>query len=82
MIAMDTKIKKQKEYVKKSKLKFEDFIKYVKANKYLEMNKLTVDSLRENHKEFIKNNRLMLKLRLKIYKLKTIYLLKNLKRLE
>ena len=79
---MDTKIKKQKEYVKKSKLKFEDFIKYVKANKYLEMNKLTVDSLRENHKEFIKNNRLMLKLRLKIYKLKTIYLLKNLKRLE
>ena len=46
------------------------------------MNKLTVDSLRENHKEFIKNNRLMLKLRLNIYKLKTIYLLKNLKRLE
>ena len=79
---MDTKKKKQKECVKKSKLKFEDFIKYVKANKYLEMNKLTVDSLRENHKEFIKNNRLMLKLRLKIYKLKTIYLLKNLKRLE
>ena len=82
MIAMDTKIKKQKECVKKWKLKFEDFIKYVKANKYLEMNKLTLDSLRENHKEFIKNNRLMLKLRLKIYKLKTIYLLKNLKRLE
>ena len=79
---MDTKIKKQKECVKKSKLTFEDFIKYVKANKYLEMNKLTVDSLRENHKEFIKNNRLMLKLRLKIYKLKIIYLLKNLKRLE
>ena len=40
MIAMDTKIKKQKECVKKWKNKFEDFIKCVKANKYLEMKNL------------------------------------------
>ena len=49
-------------YVIKRKLEFEDYKNYLEATQlenkinYLEKNKLDVDSLQENQKEFIKNN--------------------------
>ena len=63
------KIKKTKDTKKcfiKRKLKFEDYKNYLEAaqldNKinHLEKNKTDVDNLKEDHKEFIKNNKLIL----------------------
>ena len=63
------KIKKTKDTKKcfiKRKLKIEDYKNYLEAaqldNKinHLEKNKIDVDNLKENHKEFIKNNKLIL----------------------
>ena len=67
---MLVKIKKPKaeNCVVKRKLKFEDYKHYLEETQLekkindLEQNHLNVDSLRENHKEFIKNNKLILKL--------------------
>ena len=59
--------KDKKKCVIKRKLKFEDQKSCLEATKFenkitqLEKNKLDKDSLRENYKEFIKNNRLILK---------------------
>ena len=65
---MKTKMQKtKKKCVIKRKLKFEDQKSCLEATKFenkitqLEKNKLDKDSLRENYKEFIKNNRLILK---------------------
>ena len=65
---MKTKMEKtKKKCVIKRKLKFEDQKSCLEATKFenkitqLEKNKLDKDSLRENYKEFIKNNRLILK---------------------
>ena len=61
------KQKTKKKCVIKRKLKFEDQKSCLEATKFenkitqLEKNKLDKDSLRENYKEFIKNNRLILK---------------------
>ena len=64
------KIKKEKgtkKCVIKLKLKFEDYKHCLEATQFenktnqLGKNKVDVNSLRENHKEFINNNRLMLK---------------------
>ena len=64
------KIKKQKtqKIVIKQKLKFEDYKHCLEAtqleNKINQLEKIKVDvnSLRENHKEFKKNNKLVVKL--------------------
>ena len=65
---MKTKMQKtKKKCVIKRKLKFEDQKSCLEATKFenkitqLEKNELDKDSLRENYKEFIKNNRLILK---------------------
>ena len=65
---MKTKMEKtKKKCAIKRKLKFEDQKSCLEATKFenkitqLEKNKLDKDSLRENYKEFIKNNRLILK---------------------
>ena len=71
----------------KQKIKFEDYKNCVESNqfekeiKYLEKNKLVADSLRENHKEFIKDNRLILKLQQRFKSKKHKMLLKKLTRL-
>ena len=50
----------------KRKLKFEDYKNCLQATqlenkiKHLEKNKIDINSLKEDHKEFIKNNKLML----------------------
>ena len=65
-----TKMKKAngtKKYSIKGKLKFEDYKNCLKATKLenrinqLEKNKVDAESLRENHKEFSKDNKLILK---------------------
>ena len=63
----DKKAKGTKKYVIKRKLKFENYKNclevnqlYIKIN-YLEKNEINVDSLKKDHKEFIKNNKLILK---------------------
>ena len=59
--------KKEKKCVINWKLKFEYYKNCLEANQlkkeinYQEKNKLAVNSLLENHKEFIKNNTLILK---------------------
>ena len=63
----DKKAKSTKKCVIKRKLKFEDYKKLLEGaqieNKtnHLEKNKIHVDSLKENRKEFMKNNKLILK---------------------
>ena len=63
----DKKAKSTKKCVIKRKLKFQDCKNYLEAaqieNKinHLEKNKTDVDSLKEDQKEFIKNNKLILK---------------------
>ena len=64
------KSKGTKKCIIKIKLKFEDYKHCLEATHahvknritHVEKNKLDVASLQENHKEFIKNNKLMLKL--------------------
>ena len=62
------KIKKNtKKFVIKVKLRFEDYKDYLKAtypeNKinHLEKNEIDVDSFKIDHKELLKNNKLILK---------------------
>ena len=63
----EKKAKSTKMYVIKRKLKFEDYKQRLEATQLenkinqLEKNKLHMDSLKENHKEFIKNSILILK---------------------
>ena len=62
----DKNTKSTKMRVMKQKFEFEDYKYCFEATQLeneinqLEKNKLNVDSLRENHKEFIKNNKLVL----------------------
>ena len=66
---MKVNAKGTKKYVIKRKLKFEDYKNCIKAieleNKVyqLERNKINADSLKKDHKEFMKNNKLILKSR-------------------
>ena len=59
------KIKKQKAQ-KKRKLKFENYKNCLEATQlenkinYIEKNKIDIDSIKENHKEFMKNNKSLL----------------------
>ena len=61
------KVKKHKKCVRKRKLKLKikknclDANQFEKERNYLEKNKVPVDILRQNHEEFIRNNRLTLK---------------------
>ena len=63
----DKKTKDTKMYVIKRKLKFQDYKNCLEANElenkinYLEKNKIDVDSLKKDHKEFLKNKRLISK---------------------
>ena len=63
----DEKAKSTKKFVIKRKLKFQDYKSRLETaqieNKinHLEKNKIEVDSLKEDKKEFIKNNKLTLK---------------------
>ena len=62
------KTKDTKKFVIKQELKFLDYKNCLEANRlqneinHLEKNNIDVDSLKENHKEFSKDNRLILKL--------------------
>ena len=53
----------------KRKLKFENYKNCLEATQpenkinYLEMDKIDIDSIKENHKEFIKSNKSILKIR-------------------
>ena len=64
----DKNPKGTKTCVVKIKLKFEDYRHFLEATQLenkinnLEKNNLNVDNIRENHNEFIKNNKLILKL--------------------
>ena len=68
------KIKKQKTHIKvcHKKIKFEDCkhcIEAIQLENEINQpvtNKFDVESIRENHKEFIKNNKLILKITAKI----------------
>ena len=80
-----------KKCLTKQKLKFEIYKNWLKPTRLenklndLEKNKANIDILRENHKEFINNNKLILKAhqKFKSKKLtKIIYLLKKLPRLH
>ena len=63
----DKKAKGTKECVIKGKLKFENYINHLEATKleskikYLVKNKIDKDRIKENHKEFIENNKSILK---------------------
>ena len=63
----DKKVKRRKMCVVKRKLKFKHYKIYLKATQLenkinqLEESKVNTGSLRENHNEFMKNNRLLLK---------------------
>ena len=65
------KTKGTKRWVIKRNLKFKDFKNCLKANQiinkasYLENNGINVDSLKENHREFIENNKSLLRKQLK-----------------
>ena len=67
MLMMKIKKQEAQKSILKGKLKFEDYKHCLDATQLdnkinkLEKNKLDMDSLRENHKKFIKNNRLILK---------------------
>ena len=82
------KIKKYKfvKCVKKRKLKFENYENCLEATQldnkinYLEKNKIYIDSLKKDHEELIKNNKLILKTS-KELKVKGVFLLKKLIRL-
>ena len=62
----DKKAKVTKKCVLKRKLKFENYKNCLEATqldnkiKYLEKNKINIDSLKENHKKFIRNNKSIL----------------------
>ena len=64
----DKKSKGTKRCVLKRKLKFENYKNCLEATQleykinYLEKSNIDVDSIRENHKEFIKNNKSILKI--------------------
>ena len=66
---MKVNAKGTKKYVIKRKLKFEDYKNCIKATELgnkvyqLERNKVNADSLKKDHKEFMKNNKLILKSR-------------------
>ena len=63
----DKKAKGTKECVIKRELKFENYKNCLEATQldnkinYLEKNKISVDRLKKDHKEFIRNNKLILK---------------------
>ena len=63
----DKKAKGTKKCVIKRKLKFQDYKNYLAATQiekkinHLEKNKLDIDSLKEDQKEFVKNNKLIFK---------------------
>ena len=63
----DKKAKGTKKCVIRRKLKFQNYKNCIEATQlhnkvnYLEKNEMNVDSLKKDHKEFIKNNRLILK---------------------
>ena len=63
----DNKAKSTKKFVIRGKLKFEHYINCLKANKlevkmnHLEKIKIDIDQIKENHKEFIRNTKLILK---------------------
>ena len=63
----DKKAKGTKKCVIKRKLKFENYKNCLEATQldnktnYLEKNEINLESLKEDHKEFIKNNKLILK---------------------
>ena len=63
----DEKAKGTKKCVIKGKLKFENYKNYLEGTRldnkinYKVKNEISVDSLKKNHKEFIKNNKLTLK---------------------
>ena len=63
----DKKAKSTKKCVMKRKLKFENYKNCLEATlfktkiNYLEKNEINIDSLKKNHKEFIKNNKSILK---------------------
>ena len=64
----DKKAKGTKKCVTKRKLKFENYKNCLEATQlenkinYLEKNKIDKESIKENHKEFIKNNKSILKI--------------------
>ena len=59
----DKKAKGTKMYIKKRKLKFENYKTCLEATQlgnkisYLEKNEINIDSLKKTHKQFITNNR-------------------------
>ena len=63
----DKKTKSTKKCVKKRKSKFQNYKNCLEATQlenkknYLEKNKIGIDNLRKDHKEFIKSNKLILK---------------------
>ena len=63
----DRLILKTCSYFIKRKLEFEDYKHFLEATQFenkinqLEKNNVDVDSLRENHRDFIKSNKLILK---------------------
>ena len=67
----DKKAKGTKKCVIKRKLKFEKYKSSLEATQlenkinYLEKNKIDTESVKENHKEFIKNNKSILKIQKK-----------------
>ena len=83
----DKRIKSTENCAIKRKLKFKDYKHCLEAthleNKInqLAKNKLNVDSVQENHKEFIKNNKLILKSQQRL-EVKSMFLLKKLIRLH
>ena len=83
----DKRARDTKKNVKKRKIKFENYKNCLGATKlenklnYLEKNKIDIDSIKENHKEFTKNSTLILK-HSKDLKMKgTMFSLKKLTRL-
>ena len=67
MMAVKIKNKRHKKCVINRKLKFKDYKNCLKATQFenktnhLEKNKVITESFKENHNEFIKNNKLILK---------------------
>ena len=74
--SIDKKAKGTKKCVIKRKLKYENYKNCLEATRlenkinYLKINKTDIDSITENHKEFIKNNESILKT--KLYRISTI----------
>ena len=67
VVKLKKEIKGTKKCVIKRKLKFENYENCLEANQfenkinYLEKDKIEIDSMRKNHKGFIKNNKSILK---------------------